>query len=98
MNSNDTFIFIKPAYIHGEQEWTFGKHFFQVDSNIFENSNSPNNNSITNNRKDQSYTCFLTVGLICTVANKSKHEKTPNKQTPSINKKKANDIKKDDIE
>jgi len=40
----------------------------------------------------------LTVGLICTVASKSKHEKTPNKQTPSINKKKANDIKKEDVE
>lgn len=28
MACNDSFIFNKPAYIHGEQEWTFGKHFF----------------------------------------------------------------------
>lgn len=95
MNSNDSFIFIKPAYIHGEQEWTFGKHFFQVDSNVFE---SQINSNPHNNRSDLNYTCFLTVGLICTVASKSKHEKTPNKQTPSINKKKANDIKKEDVE
>ena len=29
-------MFMQPGYIHGEQEWTFGKHFFQVESNIIE--------------------------------------------------------------
>ncbi|CDW79206.1 UNKNOWN [Stylonychia lemnae] len=85
MNANDSFIFNNPAYIHGEQEWTFGKHFFQVDSNIFDG------------KADISFTCFLTVGLICTVATKSKQDKTPNKNTPQITKKKA-EVKKEDIE
>jgi hypothetical protein len=61
MNSNDSYVFNKPAYIHGEQEWTFGKHFFQVDAMIQENE-------IT--KTDYNFTCFLTVGLICTVVQK----------------------------
>ena len=33
---NDSFIFHKPAFIYGLHEWTFGKHFFQIDSSILE--------------------------------------------------------------
>eukprot|EP00347_Sterkiella_histriomuscorum_P016401 403353329 len=94
LNGNDCFIFNKPTYIHGEQEWTFGKHFFQVDSAIQENLIS---------QTDYNFTCFLTVGLICTVATKNSsqsksQDKTPTKVPSNQHKKKNEPIKKEEIE
>jgi len=33
---NDSYIFHKPAFVYGHHEWTFGKHFFQIDSSLLE--------------------------------------------------------------
>ena len=75
---NDCYSFNRPAFIYGRQEWTFGKHFFQVEANLFDNDFTSNDYS--------SFTCHLTIGLICTVLPKSSQQisqrednKTPSK-------------------
>jgi len=34
--SNDNYQFHKPAFVYGHHEWTFGKHFFQIDSSLLD--------------------------------------------------------------
>jgi len=31
LKGHDQYQFMEPAFIFGEQEWSFGKHYFQVD-------------------------------------------------------------------
>lgn len=56
----DSFVFHKPAFIYGHHEWTFGKHFFQIDASLLDKEGTKPEVVETQ--------CFLTIGLICTAA------------------------------
>lgn len=61
--NNDCYLFQNPSFIYGQTEWTFGKHFFQVDTNLIENEYC---------KANQSYICYMTVGLLCSIKRNEK--------------------------
>lgn len=73
---NESYLFHKPAFVYGHHEWTFGKHFFQIDSSLLERppveQRSPQKSADQMEQNivppPEGYTCYLTIGLICTTA------------------------------
>lgn len=58
---------MEPAFIFGEQEWSFGKHYFQVDV-AFQIDPLLDGSNMSSKRKQM--TGYVTVGLLCKLRKK----------------------------
>mmetsp|Transcript_21252 Transcript_21252/g.20401 ORF Transcript_21252/g.20401 Transcript_21252/m.20401 type:complete len:233 (+) Transcript_21252:2221-2919(+) len=96
---DEFFQFLRPSFIYGKQEWTFGKHYFQIEAQLQakDEDEYPDLNCYGNLPKGSftSNQCHLTVGLLCTVA--VPKAKIDAKKTPRIeNKRQSKQVEEDE--